>query len=66
MNAAPYALASRDRLKNRLLTEEDTLPKLLEQVRSQLGSRFYSLRTEQSCNYWIKPIIIIHNKRHPA
>jgi integron integrase len=46
--------------------EVDTLPKLLDQVRSQLRSRFYSRRTEQSYTYWIKRYILFHNKRHPS
>jgi integron integrase len=42
------------------------LPKLLDQVRSHLRSRFYSIRTEQSYTYWIKRFIIFHNKRNPS
>lgn len=42
------------------------MPKLLDQVRSLLRSRFYSLRTEQAYTYWIKRFILFHNKRHPS
>ena len=30
------------------------MPKLLEQVRSVIRTRHYSLRTEQTCIHWIK------------
>jgi integron integrase len=40
-------------------------PKLLDQVRSVLRLRHYSLRTEKNYIYWIKEFIIFHKKRHP-
>ena len=39
--------------------------KLLDQVRSELRVRHYSLRTEKSYISWIKRFILFHNKRHP-
>lgn len=42
------------------------MPKLLEQVRSVIRLRHYSLRTEQSYVNWIKQYIIFSHKRHPA
>jgi hypothetical protein len=38
-------------------------PKLLEQVRSALRLRHYSLHTEEA--YWIRRFILFHGKRHP-
>ena len=40
-------------------------PKLLDQVRSEIRKRHYSLRTEQSYIHWIKRFILFHGKRHP-
>lgn len=40
-------------------------PKLLDQVRSEIRKRHYSLRTEQSYTHWIKRYILFHGKRHP-
>ncbi len=42
------------------------MPKLLEQIRTVIRLRHYSLRTEQSYVNWIKRYIIFSNKRHPA
>jgi integrase len=42
------------------------MPKLLEQVRTVMRIRHYSLRTEQSYVNWIKRYIIFNNKRHPS
>jgi integron integrase len=41
-------------------------PKLLDQVRSTLRVRHYSLRTEQAYIHWIRRYIIFHGKQHPA
>ena len=41
-------------------------PKLLDQVRTAIRVRHYSLRTEQSYIHWVKRFIFFHNKRHPA
>jgi len=40
-------------------------PKLLDQVRSAIRTRHYSVRTEEACVQWIKRLILFHNKRHP-
>jgi len=40
-------------------------PRLLDQVRSSLRVRHYSLRTEEAYIQWIKRFILYHNKRHP-
>jgi integron integrase len=41
-------------------------PKLLEQVRTFMRARRYSLRTEQAYLDWIRRFILFHGKRHPA
>jgi len=41
-------------------------PKLLDQVRSAIRTRHYSIRTEQAYVNWIRKFILFHNKRHPA
>jgi len=40
-------------------------PKLLDQVRSEIRKRHYSLRTEQSYVHWIRRFILLHHKRYP-
>lgn len=40
-------------------------PRLLEEVRSRLRFKHYSLRTEQAYVAWIKRYILFHGKRHP-
>ena len=40
-------------------------PKLLDQVRSAIRIRHYSIRTEEAHVQWIKRFILFHNKRHP-
>ena len=40
-------------------------PKLLEQIRSFLRVKHYSLRTEEAYLHWIKRFILFHGKRHP-
>jgi len=42
------------------------MPKLLEQVRTVIRTRHYSLRTEQTYIQWIKQYIIFNSKRHPS
>ena len=39
--------------------------KLLDQVRTRIRLRHFSMRTEQAYIYWIKRFILFHNKRHP-
>ena len=41
-------------------------PRLLDQVRSALRVRHYSLRTEEAYLQWIKRYIFFHGKRHPG
>lgn len=41
------------------------MPKLLEQVRLQIRTRHYSIRTEEAYITWIKDFILFHAKRHP-
>lgn len=43
-----------------------TPPKLLDQVRTEIRLRHYSIRTEQAYLDWIKRYILFHQKRHPA
>jgi len=40
-------------------------PKLLDQVRSLLRTKHYSLRTEEAYVSWIKRFILFHKRRHP-
>lgn len=49
-------------------TKSPTTPKtkLLDQVRSAVRMRHYSLGTEKSYIQWIKRFIYFHGKRHPA
>ena len=42
------------------------MPKLLEQVRTVIRTRHYSLRTEQTYIQWIKQYIVFNSKRHPS
>ena len=41
-------------------------PKLLDQVRTAVRLRHYSLRTEEAYVGWIKRFIFFHGKRHPV
>jgi len=43
----------------------DNSPRLLEQVKSAIQVRHYSIRTEQAYVRWIKNYIYFHNKKHP-
>ncbi len=47
-------------------TPHNHKPKLLDQVRTAIRVRHYSLRTEQAYIHWIKRFIFFHHKRHPA
>jgi site-specific recombinase XerD len=40
-------------------------PKLLDQIRSVIRFKHFSIRTEDSFIHWIKRFILFHNKRHP-
>src|SRR5438034_11811780 len=40
-------------------------PKLLDQVRTFMRARRYSLRTEEAYLDWIRRFIVFHGKRHP-
>jgi len=37
-------------------------PKLLDQVRNALRTKYYSIRTEESYDNWIKKFVLFHNK----
>ena len=41
-------------------------PKLLDQVRTSIRRKHYSIRTEEAYVDWIKRYIFFHQKRHPA
>jgi hypothetical protein len=43
----------------------DGKPKLLEQVRTFMRARRYSLRTEDAYLDWIRRFILFQRKRHP-
>lgn len=47
------------------MTDQAQSPKLLDQVRSKLRVKHYSLRTETAYVDWIKRFIWFHDKRHP-
>jgi len=40
--------------------------KLLIQLRDEIRTRHYSIRTEEAYTQWVKRFILFHNKRHPA
>lgn len=40
-------------------------PRLLDEVRSRLRMKHYSLRTEKACLYWIRRYIHANGRRHP-
>lgn len=40
--------------------------RLLEEVRSAIRTRHYSIRTEKTYILWIKRFILFHGKRHPV
>lgn len=42
------------------------MPRLLEQVRSVIRLKHYSLRTEEAYLHWVKEYILFHTKRHPS
>src|ERR1700730_19244321 len=42
-----------------------TPPRLIDQVRSVIRLKHYSLRTEEAYWQWIKRFILFHGKRHP-
>ncbi|MCP4680893.1 MAG: integron integrase, partial [Desulfobacterales bacterium] len=47
------------------MSQKDTKPKLMEQVRYTLRRHNYAIRTEQSYVGWIIRFINFHNMRHP-
>lgn len=52
-------------LESEIANQDSQPPKLLEQVRSRLRVKHYSIRTERSYVDWIKRFIWFHGKRHP-
>lgn len=40
-------------------------PKLMDRVRTELRSKHYSIKTEDTYTNWIKRYILFHEKRHP-
>ena len=47
------------------MTSSPIQPKLLDQVRSKIRVKHYSIRTEQAYVDWIKRFIVHFDKRHP-
>ena len=43
----------------------DKPKKLLDEVRSFMRARHYSLRTEEAYTDWIRRYILFHDKKHP-
>lgn len=41
-------------------------PRLMDEVRSRIRSKHFSLRTEKAYTHWIKRYIYFHGKRHPV
>ncbi len=48
-----------------MLHSQSQPPKLLDQVRTAIRTRHYSIRTEATYLSWIKRFIVFHGKRHP-
>ena len=48
-----------------MLQSQRQPPKLLDQVRTAIRTRHYSIRTEATYLSWIKRFIVFHGKRHP-
>ncbi len=42
------------------------MSQLLDQVRDQIRTLHYSIRTEEAYLKWIREFIIFHGKRHPS
>lgn len=40
-------------------------PRLLDQVRNEISTRHYSIRTERTYVEWVRRFVLFHNKRHP-
>ena len=49
-----------------MLQNQSRPPKLLDQVRTAIRTRHYSIRTEATYLSWIKRFIVFHGKRHPC
>jgi integron integrase len=41
-------------------------PRLLDQLRTAIRTRHYSIRTEEAYVAWVRRFILFHNKRHPS
>lgn len=52
-------------MRNATQTAVAHQPRLLDQVRTAIRTRHYSLRTEQAYTHWVKRYILFHGKRHP-
>jgi Phage integrase, N-terminal SAM-like domain len=48
-----------------MLQSQSQPPKLLDQVRTAIRTRHYSIRTEATYLSWIKRFVVFHGKRHP-
>jgi len=47
------------------MSNQNTPPKLLDQMRDRIRVKHYSIRTETQYIQWAKRFILFHNKRHP-
>ncbi len=47
------------------MQNNNTPPKLLDQVRDRIRVKHYSIRSETQYVQWIKRFILFHGKRHP-
>jgi len=52
-------------LSNKHLNKGNSKPKLLDEIRKQLRSRYYSRKTEEAYIKWIRDFIIFNGKIHP-
>jgi integrase-like protein len=65
MFSIAYILFSRLHKEFSMLQRQSQPPKLLDQVRTAIRTRHYSIRTEATYLSWIKRFIVFHGKRHP-
>ena len=56
---------SREEPESRCASQTAQPPKLLDQVRSVIRVKHYSIRTEESYVGWIRRFILFHGKQHP-
>ncbi len=63
--AKPMSEANRQTGAKRIEAAQTQPPKLLDQLRENLRTRHYSIRTEEAYLDWVRRFILFHGKRHP-